>query len=68
MIRQCRFIIDNKYTNPVGNVDSSGGYACAEGRIYIESILSAQFCPIPETTLKNSLKSKQTIKKPVGQG
>lgn len=44
MIHQCRFIIDNKYTNPVGNVDGSGGYACAEGRIYIESLLlSAQF-------------------------
>lgn len=54
MMCQCRFIICNKCTTLVEDVDNVGGYACRRaGGIWEVSVLSFPICWHPKATPEN---------------
>lgn len=56
MMSQCRFIISNKGTFLLGDVDNGAGCACVEaGSLWEISTPFAQFCCEPKMTLKSKV-------------
>ena len=58
MMCHWRFIDYNKYATPVGDNDYEEGCTCVEKGVYVNSIISVQFCCELKTALK-----KKALKK-----
>ena len=56
---QCRFILSNKCTIMVSDVDKGKGYACEEVEDIWEISVPSQLCYEPKTALKNKVFKKK---------
>ena len=52
---QCRFIDCNKFATPLWEVDHREAVSIQGWKVYMNSLLSAQFCCEPKTALKNQV-------------